>query len=355
MGDMDAVKSIPGYEAILKSVLKNQIKTLVDQLYEQTGEEVVLLTASLKDGTFSNLGSQSGKNFLENHSKLKTEFYGYCVNEQKKHPPSAKRKQDTKLSPIAIKKVKVNTPGTPVQPVAKKTPQIIILPTSASKPISTPTIQTQMTSTPIIQTQMTSTPIIQTQIQSSHSTAKPGTSVQVMGGATQGAGAQDPKTFIYFEQEGANFVVHQGEGEEEYGDFGEEFEDEGEEEEEVSVTTGVTTPGKKPGNKRSREYRYKYKPKGKPITEAVAPPAPAATISPSMQKRLSKLQTSKLCCELCGKVFVRPDHLKSHMTMHSGESPFACKHCGISYRRQNNLDIHVRQHHSHLLDDIEEI
>ncbi|XP_052810627.1 uncharacterized protein LOC128238589 isoform X6 [Mya arenaria] len=318
MGDMDAVKSIPGYEAILKSVLKNQIKTLVDQLYEQTGEEVVLLTASLKDGTFSNLGSQSGKNFLENHSKLKTEFYGYCVNEQKKHPPSAKRKQDTKLSPIAIKKVKVNTPGTPVQPVAKKTPQIIILPTSASKPISTPTIQTQMTSTPIIQTQVTSTPIIQTQIQSSHSTAKPGTSVQVMGGATQGAGAQDPKTFIYFEQEGANFVVHQGEGEEEYGDFGEEFEDEGEEEEEVSVTTGVTTPGKK---------RFRGGMEGH------------FNLHESIQSK------SFYLCDDCGRIYKQKNDYISHMMENhkQGEDvlktrqPIVCQTCGMTFKTPYTL------------------
>ncbi|XP_052810623.1 zinc finger and BTB domain-containing protein 14-like isoform X2 [Mya arenaria] len=319
MGDMDAVKSIPGYEAILKSVLKNQIKTLVDQLYEQTGEEVVLLTASLKDGTFSNLGSQSGKNFLENHSKLKTEFYGYCVNEQKKHPPSAKRKQDTKLSPIAIKKVKVNTPGTPVQPVAKKTPQIIILPTSASKPISTPTIQTQMTSTPIIQTQVTSTPIIQTQIQSSHSTAKPGTSVQVMGGATQGAGAQDPKTFIYFEQEGANFVVHQGEGEEEYGDFGEEFEDEGEEEEEVSVTTGVTTPGKK----------EQYHQEG----NVPLPPGPTRFSCPTYS------------CDVCGKLFRLKRDLERHQPIHFDDRPFQCSDCELTFKTKHLQMVHSRRMH----------
>ncbi|XP_052808968.1 uncharacterized protein LOC128237448 isoform X5 [Mya arenaria] len=324
MGDMDAVKSIPGYEAILKSVLKNQIKTLVDQLYEQTGEEVVLLTASLKDGTFSNLGSQSGKNFLENHSKLKTEFYGYCVNEQKKHPPSAKRKQDTKLSPIAIKKVKVNTPGTPVQPVAKKTPQIIILPTSASKPISTPTIQTQMTSTPIIQTQMTSTPIIQTQIQSSHSTAKPGTSVQVMGGATQGAGAQDPKTFIYFEQEGANFVVHQGEGEEEYGDFGEEFEDEGEEEEEVSVTTGVTTPGK---SKVQGEMKAHF------------------NLHESIENK------SFYLCDDCGRIYKEKKSYISHMMAnHQKEEdelkirqPIVCQTCGMTFATTSTLKRHKKR------------
>ncbi|XP_052810624.1 zinc finger and SCAN domain-containing protein 2-like isoform X3 [Mya arenaria] len=316
MGDMDAVKSIPGYEAILKSVLKNQIKTLVDQLYEQTGEEVVLLTASLKDGTFSNLGSQSGKNFLENHSKLKTEFYGYCVNEQKKHPPSAKRKQDTKLSPIAIKKVKVNTPGTPVQPVAKKTPQIIILPTSASKPISTPTIQTQMTSTPIIQTQVTSTPIIQTQIQSSHSTAKPGTSVQVMGGATQGAGAQDPKTFIYFEQEGANFVVHQGEGEEEYGDFGEEFEDEGEEEEEVSVTTGVTTPGKR--------------------QESLPPSLPGTVLG---------RPASIVTCPECNKLFRRRTEFEQHYRSHTKSQPYLCKECDKRFKYHSGFFAHMRTIH----------
>lgn len=40
----------------------------------------MLLTASLKDGSFSNLGTISGKHFLDCHEDIKSKFYGFCVN-----------------------------------------------------------------------------------------------------------------------------------------------------------------------------------------------------------------------------------------------------------------------------------
>jgi len=52
----------------------------IDQLCLETGEEAVLLTASLKDGSFSNLGSDSGQDFLESNEDIKSKFYGFCIN-----------------------------------------------------------------------------------------------------------------------------------------------------------------------------------------------------------------------------------------------------------------------------------
>lgn len=76
---LDVFKDIPGYKAILKAVLKNQIQMLVEQLSDQTGEETVLLTASVSDGTLSHLGSEFGQFFLEDHDEIKSQFLGYCL------------------------------------------------------------------------------------------------------------------------------------------------------------------------------------------------------------------------------------------------------------------------------------
>ena len=51
----------------------------VEQLSEGTGEESLILTASISDGSFSHLGSKRGKIFLQNHETIKTQFLGFCL------------------------------------------------------------------------------------------------------------------------------------------------------------------------------------------------------------------------------------------------------------------------------------
>ena len=46
----------------------------VEQLADHTGEESVILTASVSDGSLSHLGSESGKVFLEDHDDVKSQF-----------------------------------------------------------------------------------------------------------------------------------------------------------------------------------------------------------------------------------------------------------------------------------------
>lgn len=83
-GDVDHIKDIPGYKVILKAVLKGQIQYLVEQLADHTGEESVLLTASVSEGSLSHLGSESGKDFLQNHDDIKSQFLGFCMKKYHK-------------------------------------------------------------------------------------------------------------------------------------------------------------------------------------------------------------------------------------------------------------------------------
>lgn len=80
--DINVIKEIPGYKIIMKAVLKSQIQQLVEQLADTTGEESILLTASVSDGTLSHLGSESGKVFLDGHDDIKSQFLGFIL---KKH------------------------------------------------------------------------------------------------------------------------------------------------------------------------------------------------------------------------------------------------------------------------------
>lgn len=101
MSDLDVLKEIPGYKAILKSVLKSQIQLLMQQLSEHAGEESIIMTASVHDGTLSHLGSSTGKGFLEGRDEIKSQFLGYCLktyHKQKTHEPQ-KPYQRTHPSP----------------------------------------------------------------------------------------------------------------------------------------------------------------------------------------------------------------------------------------------------------------
>ena len=51
----------------------------VEQLADHTGEESVILTASVSDGSLSHLGSESGKVFLNDHDDIKSQFLGFCL------------------------------------------------------------------------------------------------------------------------------------------------------------------------------------------------------------------------------------------------------------------------------------
>lgn len=46
----------------------------------------------------------------------------------------------------------------------------------------------------------------------------------------------------------------------------------------------------------------------------------------------------------CPKRFLYPSLLKQHMTLHTGELPFACTYCSMKYRLRKNLIAHMRSH-----------
>ena len=54
----------------------------IEQLSDQTGEESIILTASINEGTLSHLGSNMGKGFFEGRDEIKSQFLGYCLKSE---------------------------------------------------------------------------------------------------------------------------------------------------------------------------------------------------------------------------------------------------------------------------------
>ena len=69
----------------------------VQQLADQTGEESLLLTASLSEGSLSHLGSESGTVFLEDHEDIKSQFLRFCLK-SKFLTDTIPRNRDKKVS-----------------------------------------------------------------------------------------------------------------------------------------------------------------------------------------------------------------------------------------------------------------
>lgn len=54
----------------------------------------------------------------------------------------------------------------------------------------------------------------------------------------------------------------------------------------------------------------------------------------------------KYSCEVCLRKFSRPEKVRIHMRVHTGEKPYNCLRCHKKYQQKNDLNRHVKKKHS---------
>ncbi|GMR31332.1 hypothetical protein PMAYCL1PPCAC_01527, partial [Pristionchus mayeri] len=64
--------------------------------------------------------------------------------------------------------------------------------------------------------------------------------------------------------------------------------------------------------------------------------------STSMEIPSNNIAQSSLACSECGKKFARQQTLNNHMLIHSGEKPFVCEYCGMSFHLHSTRYTHIR-------------
>lgn len=91
MGEVgfEMLKDIPGFQAILKTLVKGQLQHLINQLSEHGDSETLVLSVNRSDGTIQQLGSRKGEEFLGFRHDLKSQFLKYCLQSYQPHETSA--------------------------------------------------------------------------------------------------------------------------------------------------------------------------------------------------------------------------------------------------------------------------
>ena len=79
-------------------------------------------------------------------------------------------------------------------------------------------------------------------------------------------------------------------------------------------------------------------------TQPSSSATPAAPTKREPRTQNGQQVSRPYACGMCGKAFIRNEHLRRHVLTHSGEKPFMCNVCGKAFSRREHLSKHSRSH-----------
>jgi len=113
---------------------------------------------------------------------------------------------------------------------------------------------------------------------------------------------------------------------------------------------GLSPTNKNVGKCKLEEYNIKENKKESLISsdECVNAPQLSAMVKTSktdlIYERQDKKEKPIQTCHICGKFFKKPDHLKTHLLIHSGEKPHKCEECQRGFTQDTHLKTHMLTH-----------
>lgn len=387
MMDLELLKEIPGYKAILKSVIKTQIQLLIEQLSDHTGEESIILTASINDGTLSHLGSNRGKGFLEGRDEIKSQFLGYCLQipgpqartsyqrdmsdsfhsdssapkRQKFHSDSVSSIQQTfgdqELTDYSVpvvpsvhnqvsNRAKVHPRRPPARPPARSSTSTTVTPVSDTYK----TFSDSDTTAAIVKEEDLSDSQDTNYTSIEGSSAEPqsasSTQTQFDGGDRKAIKDSVPRTIESEDSSQHSSVKIEPIAEEDleleitgvemaggagtktvgmHGDWEQNVSGE------MGYQSSVMDESQDQSENQFNAFRVKNLPRSR------SKPEDSIVYISSL-----KFYT----CEFCGKYFPSQSHLERHVKIHTGQKDWPCQYCEKAFRRKDHLKSHLKSHAS---------
>ncbi|KAL3876707.1 hypothetical protein ACJMK2_034509 [Sinanodonta woodiana] len=295
----------PEYRKALQDLIKCEIRALTQRLAE-TGEECLVLTASIQDKSFSQFGSKKGEGFLGEKVHIQEQFLDFCAkvpdslilqtqDDSTAHVAADVDETDQSLRPVAL--YRNYLPATEVDKDGDRINREHLTQRASPPP------PIYSSSKPHLPSGSQDQPILHTR---------------------NNAGIKKPQETRLHNQDLYNAdKLLQNASREKFD----------------------RTKSKKVNNTIFLTAEYFEKDRSASMLGKLSKDGAFVDLSHcGTEHFVSDVHMNRHQCSLCGKVFRQREGLKLHMRIHTGERPYICEFCGKIFSRKFVYTVHLRVH-----------